>query len=170
MGGLTRWTTTLALLSFDALFLAILAVGTAYQAEALHRLRREVADARRLGPYLPQGAARRRRHGRGLPGRAPAPEAPLRRQADPARGRGDPGARARFEREVQITAALTHPNIVEVYDYGQAEDGTFYYVMEYLPGLTLEQLVERHGPLPPGRAVHLLRQVCRALRWPTPRA
>jgi serine/threonine-protein kinase len=75
----------------------------------------------------------------------------------------DPGARARFEREVQITAALTHPNVVEVYDYGRAEDGAYYYVMEYLPGLNLRQLVERHGPLPPGRAVHLLRQVCRAL-------
>ena len=45
-----------------------------------------------------------------------------------------------------------------------ATDGTFYYVMEYLPGLNLEQLVQRHGPLPPGRAVHLLRQVCGALQ------
>ncbi|MDG3005927.1 serine/threonine-protein kinase [Paludisphaera mucosa] len=76
----------------------------------------------------------------------------------------DPGARARFEREVQITAAMTHPNVVEVYDYGRAEDGANYYVMEYLPGLTLKQLVERHGPLPPGRAVRLLRQLCQALR------
>ena len=65
---------------------------------------------------------------------------------------------------MQATATLTHPNTVEIYDYGHADDGTFYYVMEYLPGLTLEELVERHGPLPPGRAVHLLRQVCGALR------
>jgi serine/threonine-protein kinase len=70
---------------------------------------------------------------------------------------------ARFEREVRATAALTHPNTVEIYDYGRADDGTFYYAMEYLPGLTLEQLAERAGPLPPGRAVHLLRQVCGAL-------
>jgi len=65
---------------------------------------------------------------------------------------------------VQATAALTHPNTVEIYDYGRAEDGTFYYAMEYLPGLNLDQLGERHGPLPPARAIHLLRQVCGALR------
>jgi serine/threonine-protein kinase len=71
---------------------------------------------------------------------------------------------ARFEREVQATAALTHPNTVEIYDYGRAEDGSFYYAMEYLPGLTFDELVRMHGPLPPARAVGLLRQVCGALR------
>jgi serine/threonine-protein kinase len=75
----------------------------------------------------------------------------------------DPTNLARFEREVQATATLTHPNTVQIYDYGRADDGTFYYVMEYLPGLTLDQLVAGHGPLDPARAVHLLRQVCGAL-------
>jgi serine/threonine-protein kinase len=70
---------------------------------------------------------------------------------------------ARFEREVRATAKLTHWNTVEIYDYGHTRDGTFYYVMELLPGLSLEELVGRHGPLPPERAVHLLRQACRAL-------
>ncbi len=70
----------------------------------------------------------------------------------------------RFEREVRAMATLTHWNSVEVFDYGHADDGTFYYVMEYLPGQNLETLVGRHGPLPAARAVHFLRQVCGALR------
>src|SRR5262249_3041381 len=76
----------------------------------------------------------------------------------------DPKHLRRFEREVQVTATLTHPNTVQIYDYGHAEGGTFYYVMEYLPGLTLEELANREGPLPPARAVHFLRQVCGALK------
>src|ERR1017187_6281359 len=77
---------------------------------------------------------------------------------------GDPKTLARFEREVQSMANLTHWNTVEVYDYGRTADGTFYYVMEYLPGLSLQELVEQQGPLPAGRAIHFLRQICGALR------
>jgi eukaryotic-like serine/threonine-protein kinase len=76
----------------------------------------------------------------------------------------DPRALARFEREVRLTATLSHPNTVEIFDYGRAADGTYYYVMEYLPGLSLAELVERYGALPPARVVYLLRQVCGALR------
>src|SRR5262249_29898229 len=56
------------------------------------------------------------------------------------------------------------PDRVEVFDYGMSPDGTFYYVMEYLPGMNLEGLVAKHGPMAPARAVHFLRQVCKALR------
>jgi serine/threonine-protein kinase len=75
----------------------------------------------------------------------------------------DPIELRRFEREVQATARLSHPNTVEIFDYGRTTGGTFYYVMEYLPGLTLDELANRHGPMPPGRVVCLLRQVCGAL-------
>ncbi len=71
---------------------------------------------------------------------------------------------ARFEREVQAMARLTHPNTVEIYDYGRTDDGMFYYVMEFLPGTSLETLVRRTGPLPPSRAIFLLQQICRALQ------
>lgn len=76
----------------------------------------------------------------------------------------DPKALARFETEVQATARLTHWNTVEIFDYGHTEDGTFYYAMEYLPGMSLQDLVDRHGPIPTERAIHLLRQVCEGLR------
>ena len=76
----------------------------------------------------------------------------------------DPAALERFEREVQAMATLTHWNTVEVYDYGRADDGRFYYVMEYLPGPNLDTLVAQSGPLPAARAIHILRQTCQALR------
>ncbi|HMF35480.1 MAG TPA: serine/threonine-protein kinase, partial [Isosphaeraceae bacterium] len=75
-----------------------------------------------------------------------------------------PRVLARFELEVRATARLSHWNTVEVFDYGRTEDGTFYYVMEYLPGLSLQELVDRHGPLPPARIIYLLCQACDALR------
>ncbi len=76
---------------------------------------------------------------------------------------GDSNVLARFEREVHASSKLSHWNNIDIYDYGRTEDGTFYYVMEYLPGLNVSDLVKRFGPLPPGRVIHLLRQVCDAL-------
>jgi serine/threonine-protein kinase len=76
---------------------------------------------------------------------------------------GDPRVLARFEREVQSTARLSHWNTVDIFDYGRTEDGTFYYVMEYLPGMNLAELVRAGGPLPAARAIHLIRQACNAL-------
>jgi hypothetical protein len=70
---------------------------------------------------------------------------------------------ARFEREVQLASSLSHPNTVEIFDYGRTRDGLFYYAMEYLEGLTVSELLGRQSPLPVARAVHLLRQVCGAL-------
>ena len=72
-------------------------------------------------------------------------------------------ARRRFEREAQVIASLRSPHTVTLFDFGVSADGAFYYVMELLDGLDAETLVRRTGPVPPERAVHLLRQVCHSL-------
>jgi len=79
----------------------------------------------------------------------------------------EPSAReralTRFEVEARATAALTSPHTVQVFDFGRTADGGFFYAMELLEGMNLEQLVEVEGPLEPARAVYLLRQVCESL-------
>ncbi len=72
-------------------------------------------------------------------------------------------AKMRFEREAQATAELQSPHTIELYDFGVTQENTFYYVMEYLSGLDLRSLVDKHGPLPSGRAIHLLDQACHSL-------
>lgn len=70
---------------------------------------------------------------------------------------------SRFQREVQMTSLLRHPNTIDIYDYGRTENGTFFYVMEYVDGITLQQLVEYYGAQPPDRVIYLLLQVCGSL-------
>lgn len=69
----------------------------------------------------------------------------------------------RFEQEARATARLRSPHTVALHDFGVAEDGSFYYAMELLEGLDLEDLIERFGPQPPARVIHVLRQVCDSL-------
>ena len=76
----------------------------------------------------------------------------------------DPELRLRrFEREARATAGLKSPHTVQLYDFGLTDDGTLYYVMELLDGMDLDTLVERFGPMPAERAIHLLRQVTASL-------
>jgi tRNA A-37 threonylcarbamoyl transferase component Bud32 len=82
-----------------------------------------------------------------------------------AEGVDKPTLLERFRREARALGPLIHRNIIEVYDFGQTSNGVPYYTMEYVPGSNMQELVHNHGPLPPGRAVYLLRQVCQALRY-----
>lgn len=130
---------------------------------AIQKLRREIFEARRLGQYR-LGAL----IGQGGMGEVYLAEHQMMKRPcaikviRPEKA-GDPTNLARFEREVRLTARLSHWNTIDIFDYGQADDGTFYYVMEYLPGLSLKQLVSRFGPMCPGRTIFLLRQTCEAL-------
>jgi eukaryotic-like serine/threonine-protein kinase len=152
------------LFGVDVSLLLILAVGTVSGARTMSRLRRQVAEAQQLGQYR-----LRQRIGAGGMGEVYLAEHQLLKRPCAIKlirpgDSADPKALDRFEREVRITATLSHWNTVEIFDYGRTEDGTYYYVMEYLPGLSFAELVERAGPLPPGRVVYLVRQVCLALR------
>jgi serine/threonine-protein kinase len=138
-----------------------IAIFGSYKISSLHQ---EAVEAKKLGQYV-----LKEKLGSGGMGEVYLAEHSLLRRPSAIKlirpeQAGDPANLSRFEREVRATAKLTHWNTVEIYDYGHTEDGTFYYVMEYLPGLSLQDMVEQYGPLPPERAIHFLRQVCQALR------
>jgi hypothetical protein len=126
------------------------------------RLVRDVRAAQRLGQYTLESLI-----GQGGSGQVwRARHALLQRPTAVKIVRPDalgPEALPRFEREVQITARLTHPNTIEIYDYGRTEEGLFFYAMELLEGESLQQLVNRQGAQPLARVVHLLRQMCASL-------
>jgi hypothetical protein len=69
----------------------------------------------------------------------------------------------RFEREVQITCKLNNPNTIAIYDFGRTPEGIFYYAMEFLDGIDLQELVESNGSQPEGRVIHILLRMCGSL-------
>jgi tRNA A-37 threonylcarbamoyl transferase component Bud32 len=151
-------------LSYIVLFMAAGYGSSVYGTYMIGSLRREAFEARQLGQYRLRNLI-----GAGGMGEVYLAEHQMMKRPcaikiiRPSKAH-DPRALARFEREVRATARLSHWNTVEIFDYGSTADGTFYYVMEYLPGLSLADLVERYGPLPPERVIYLLTQTCDALR------
>jgi hypothetical protein len=145
-----------------------IAVGFAYLgARIVYGLGREVTAARELGSYrlverLGQGGMGevwRARHR--LLARAAAIK--LIRPASVQDAGASEEARRRFEREAQVIARLRSPHTIELFDFGVASDGSFYYVMELLNGFDFAALVQQFGPVPAERAIYLLRQVCHSL-------
>src|SRR5438132_11804475 len=76
----------------------------------------------------------------------------------------DPNFYKRFFLEASVTAKLTHPNTITLYDYGRTEDGIFFIAMEYLNGRTLSGAMQQDGPLAQERVIHIAQQICRSLR------
>ena len=147
----------------------VAAILTVAPAQILYRLGRQLREARALGSYQliellgkgGMGEVWLARH------RLLARSAAIKLVRPDILGAGSRDATAmtlgRFEREAQATAALTSPHTIRLYDFGLTDEGSFYYAMELLDGRDLESLVREFGPLPPERAMYLVRQVCRSL-------
>jgi plasmid stabilization system protein ParE len=155
---------------FGLVFPYLLVVGMAYVgARVVYQLGTEVKRARELGSYRLEeklgeggmGEVWRARHR--MLARPAAIKLIRPSVAGDARAGVSDEAVRRFEREAQVIARLRSPHTVELFDFGRADDGAFYYVMELLDGLDADSLLRRFGPTPPERAIFLLRQVCHSL-------
>jgi eukaryotic-like serine/threonine-protein kinase len=168
--GLTSLKIEPAMFFLGLVFPYLIVVAMAYGgARVVYQLGREIKRARELGSYQLEeklgeggmGEVWRARH-RMLT--RPAAIKLIRPSSDGGAGGGvSEEAVRRFEREAQVIARLRSPHTVELFDFGRAEDGAFYYVMELLDGLDAHSLLRRFGPIPPERAIYLLRQVCHSL-------
>ncbi len=141
----------------------IFAAVSVYITRTLYTMRRELHAASRIGNYVIEGELGKGGMGKVYRAQHSMIRRPTAVKVMEAQAARSPEALARFEREVQLSATLNHPNTITIYDFGRSEDATFYYVMEYLDGMDLQRVVEKFGPLPPERATFVLRQVCGSL-------
>lgn len=148
--------------STEIMMWMIAAITCTVISKVIYGLRAEVREARRFGQYVLE-----RKIGEGGMGIVyRATHAMLRRPAAIKlllKDRASEGDLLRFEREVQLTSRLVHPNTISIFDYGRTAEGVFYYVMEYLDGIDLQRLVDQYGPVDPARIIHILAQVSGAL-------
>lgn len=160
----TRTDGTLGQVILDQVIgVGIFAAVSVYITRTLYTMRRQLHAATRLGNYVIEGEIGRGGMGTVYRAQHSMIRRPTAVKVMEAQAARSPEALARFEREVQLSATLSHPNTITIYDFGRSEDATFYYVMEYLGGMDLQRVVEKFGPLPPERTAFILRQVCGSL-------
>jgi serine/threonine-protein kinase len=145
-----------------SIWCGVAVVMASWTSHVIYRLRRRVQEARQLGQYTLEEKIGEGGMGIVFRARHSMLRRPTVVKLLPPERAGQANL-ARFEREVQLTSQLCSPNTVAVYDFGRTPDGIFYYAMEYLDGIDLEELVAAEGAQPAGRVIHLLEQVCRAL-------
>ncbi|NIN70691.1 MAG: protein kinase [Gemmatimonadetes bacterium] len=143
--------------------LGILAAISVVLTKGLYHLRLTLHRAQRYGNYVIESEIGHGGMGRVYVGQHALMCRPSAVKVMEAAAGEDDEAVARFEREVRLSATLTHPNTITIYDFGRTEQDTFYYAMEYLEGLSLEELVTRFGPVPSERTAFILSQVCGSL-------
>jgi serine/threonine-protein kinase len=145
-----------------AIWWLVITLGTTVISHVVFGLRAQIREARRLGQYTLEsklgeggmGVVYRAHHGM------------MRRPTAIKLLKPEHTAETdlkRFEREVQLTARLTHPHTITIFDYGRTPDGVFYYAMELLDGAPLDRVVSAGGPLPESRVIHVLYRVAGAL-------
>jgi len=148
--------------AFATLFALVLVSMTAAASTSAWALRTRLREARRVGQYeiereIGEGGMSHVYLARHLTLKRPAAVKVLKPHL------ATDEAVERFRREAQLCSQLTHPNTVEVFDYGTTREGRWYYAMEYLEGASIEEVVARSGPMPPARVVHALAQACGSL-------
>jgi serine/threonine-protein kinase len=129
----------------------------------LYSLRRTAHQASRLGNYIVEEVLGEGGMGQVFRARHALIRRPTAVKVMQVTGEDQLSAVQRFEREVQLSATLSHPNTITIFDFGRTPDNRFYYVMEYLDGLDLQKLVDRFGPVTAARGVFILTQVSSAL-------
>jgi serine/threonine-protein kinase len=149
--------------AFEVLFVLVLLSMTAAASTSLWAVRMRMREARRLGPYriereIGEGGMSRVYLARHSHLDRPAAVKVLKPHL------ATDEALTRFQREAQLCSQLSHPNTIEIYDYGHTRDGRWYYAMEYLRGISLQDLVCRDAPMPLARVLHVLRQACGSLQ------
>ena len=148
--------------AFGTLFALVLVSMTAVASTSAWALRARMREARRVGQYevereIGEGGMSHVYLARHVTLKRPAAVKVLKPHL------ATDEAVARFRREAQLCSQLTHPNTVEVFDYGTTREGRWYYAMEYLEGVSIDEVVRRSGPMPVARVAHALLQVCGSL-------